>query len=206
MYRVLLRMLSAATLLMGFWSALRLQGRTLFDWAELVFVLAALPYRAVPIRGMGKSFKHATVGLFLLCVGGGVSAFTSTDPIEHLSRVGSLLLAFGVTIWFIYTVVSREILTYREALLLLCLSGTISSVFVLLQAQFGMFTYLIPDASNGIKQWSRFTGLAEHPIESGTTAAFAVTIALSFALRSRRWAIFLAPMIVCVSSMRYSAS
>ncbi len=204
--RCVIRWLASAALLLAFWSVMRLSGYTLFDWLGTAVVLACAFYTSGS-NGAFNAKRHLWVSsLFLFAVAGMIAGLAHPELTDHASKVATLLAATSMTVLFGVLLSAREILTASESLTLLCISGTVSSSVVILQGQFHLLTWLVPDTPDGIKDWSRFTGLAEHPLEAGTVSAFGVIIALGLARRSRYKAPFIAAAALGVCSFQYSAS
>jgi hypothetical protein len=200
MYRHILRAMAAFALVVSFWSVLRVGGLAIFDWSAWLVVGAALPYRVQDRALSFSKFELPAAGIWLLAVGGVLSFFSASDVLEHLLKVFALLLAFCMMLAFVYVLASKKIFNFAEALSLIVASGAISSAVVILQGRFGILTSLVPDTPYGVQAWSRLT------IEAGTTSALTVVIALGLAIRSRRWLLYLLPVLLGVYSLKYSAS
>ena len=204
MYRNLIRLLAATTLLLTFWTSLRIGNITVFDWSAVPTVLALMLYRDQDRASRSDSWP--IVGLGLLAIGGLLSASSSSNALEHLQRVAALLVDFSMMISLAYLLSKKRVLTLQEALSVLVISGTVSSFTAILQGRFGMLTSLVPNTPHGIEEWNRLTGLTEHPIEAGITASFCAVIVLGLAFHSGKWFICLLLLAVNVYSLNYSGS
>jgi hypothetical protein len=208
MYRKFLRFAGAICLLSSSWSVLRLFDISIFEWLALLVIPGALlhspPEKGVPL----ESFKLAGAGLAVLAVAGIISSQSSFDAVEHVLKVTKLLGAFALIIGLSYTLANRKIYNVVEILYLLCLSATACSLVAVLQGQFGILTGLIPRESGGggIESWTRMTGLAEHPIETGVVSSYGFIIGLGLGLYTRKWLVILPMIAISAYSMRYSAS
>ncbi len=207
MYRNLLRALTATALLTSFWSVFRLGGLTVFDLLSPLVALVAIPYRAHPKPTHSPRLRLPLAGIFAMVLAGLLSLIISSNAVEHLQRTSALLIAFCAMLAFAYLISRKQILSYTEVLVLLLISGTASSIAVILQGDFHVLTSIVPGHGSGTLQpWQRLTGLAEHPIEAGTVSAFAVVIAMALAIRAHQWLVYFLPILISIYSMRYSAS
>jgi len=153
------------------------------------------------------SFTLAGCGLALLAFAGIISSQSSFDPSEHILKVSKLISALMLTIGLGYVLANRKIFNIVEVLYLLCLSAAACSLVAVLQGQLGILTGLIPrSGEGGIEDWTRMTGLAEHPIETGTVAAYGIAISLGLGLYLRKWWVLFFLIAVDAYSMRFSAS
>src|SRR5882672_8547028 len=207
MYRQGLRVAAAIGLLSTFWSGIRVFDISIFEWLALLIIPCVWIHRpkeeGVPLA----SFKLAGCGVALLAFAGIISSQSSFDPVEHVLKVSKLVATFGLMIGLTYVLANRKIFTIVEGLYLLCLSAAVCSLVAILQGQLGILTGLIPRSGEGeIESWTRMTGLAEHPIETGAVAAYGIAIGLGLGLYLRkRWVLFFL-IAVDAYSMRFSAS
>jgi hypothetical protein len=125
-----------------------------------------------------------------------------------------LVVALGGTVAFVYVLENRKILSVLEVLTLLCISAAACSAAVILQGKYHMLLYLVPKTAADavgpgsivVQPWTRLTGFAEHPIESGIVSAYGVVIALGLAMQTRRWLLPLIAIGIDMYSAQYSAS
>jgi len=210
MYRTFLRGLAAICLLYTFWPIFRFHGLTIFDCLSPLTVLCALPYRPKDRGAPLGSFILATAGVAGLAFAGIVSVIRSFDSYEHITEVALLIVALGGTVAFVYVLENRRILSAVEALTLLCASSVVCAIVVTLQGKYHMLLSLIPtEPGEGAirpEAWTRFTGLAEHPIETGIVSAYGVVIALGLGMYTRKWLLPLIAIGLDVYSDQYSAS
>jgi O-antigen ligase len=206
MYRLTLRLLAALCLLCTFWPVLRFHDITYFDWLAPVTVLLALGYLPKERGAPFGSYALATSGMALLALAGIISVAPSGDSIQHIMKVIKLTVAISGIIGLAYVLENRKILSITEALFLLCLSATVSSVVCILQGQFGMLTSIMPKDFSHVQSWTRMSGLTEHPIEAGIASCFGVIIALGLGMYTRRWWIFVPLMGLGLYSLTESAS
>ena len=204
-YRVFVRAVCATCLVTTFWPVLRLGGLTLFDCLAPIALVIGLSYvpkdRGAPFTALGL----ALLAVGLLALGGVISYPSSNEPLEHLQKVATLIVALGGIIGLSFALVNRKIFTPIGALSLMCLSATGSSFVAILQGKFHILTGLIPVVTT-LEASNRMTGLCEHPIETGITAAFGSVIGFGLALHTRKWMTYLPLVAVNVLSMIYSAS
>jgi hypothetical protein len=205
MYRQGLRVAAAICLMSTFWSGIRVFDISIFEWLALLVIPCVWIHRpkeeGVPLA----SFKLAGCGLALLAFAGIISSQSSFDPNEHVLKVVKLIGAFALMIGLAYVLANRKIFNIVEALYLLCLSAAACSLVAILQGQLGILTGLIP-RSGAVEDWTRMTGLAEHPIETGIIAAYGIAIGLGLGLHIRKWRMLFFLIAIDVYSMRYSAS
>ena len=206
MYRLTLRLLAALCLLTTFWPVLRIQDVTYFDWLAPVIVLLALAYTPKERGAPFSAYALATFGIALLTLAGVISVAPSGDSIQHILKVWKLAVALSGIVGLAYVLENRRILSITEALVLLCLSASANSVVCILQGQFGILTSIMPKDLAHVEAWTRMSGLAEHPIESGIASCFGVVIALGLGMQTRQWWIFLPLMAVGIYSLTESAS
>jgi hypothetical protein len=207
MYRQGLRVGAAICLLSTFWSGIRLFDISIFEWLALLIIPCVWIHRPKEQGVTLASFKLAGCGLALLTLAGIISSQSSFDAIEHILKVGKLIAAFLLTIGLAYVLANRKIFNIVEALYLLCLSAAACSLVAILQGQLGILTGLIPKSGEAaVESWSRMTGLAEHPIESGIVAAYGIAIGLGLGLYLRKWRLLLFFIAIDAYSMRFSAS
>jgi hypothetical protein len=203
--RFCVRGVFAATLLFTFWPVFRILNITVFDCLTPVAIVFGLSYLP-KARGPGlKWFSLAIAGVGCLALAGVTSYPSSNDPTGHLLKVVNLVVALGGIVGLSYVLANRKIFSVVEAIVLLCLSATISSAVALLQGRFGMLRGIIPVIAE-INISTRMTGLCEHPIEAGIAAAFGVILALGLAFHTRRWLACIPLMAVNLLSLMYSAS
>jgi hypothetical protein len=205
MYRQGLRVAAAICLLATFWSGIRLFDISIFEWSALLVIPCVWLHRpqeeGVPLA----SFTLAGCGLALLAFAGIISSQSSFDPVEHVLKVAKLISAFLLIIGLGYVLANRKIFNIVEVLYLFCLSAGACSLVAVLQGQLGILTGLIP-RSGEIEDWTRMTGLAEHPIETGIIAGYGITIGLGLGLYLRKWRMLFFLIAIDVYSMKYSAS
>ena len=205
MYRWLVRGLAAVTLLFSSWSALRVADLAIFDLAAPVTLGAALLCKRTDTSAAAPgSLKLPFIGIGLLLLGGYLALTTCTDTVEHIKKVGVLVLAFSAMAGLGWVFAARGIFSVAEVLALLCLSGSIGSGVAILQGRLGMFMSVMPAK---VEAWGRMSGLTQHPLEAGSVAALAAAIALGLAIYKKGWmrlVILLA--VLNVYSMEYSAS
>lgn len=206
MYRQTLRLLAALSLLCTFWPVLRFQDVTYFDWLAPVTVLLALGYLPKERGAPFSSYALATIGMGLLALAGIISVAPSGDSIQHIMKVVKLSVAISGIIGLAYVLENRKLLSITEALLLLCLSATASSVVCILQGKFGILTKIMPRDLAQVQSWTRMSGLTEHPIEAGIASCFGIIIALGLGMYTHRWWIYVPLMAVGVYSLTESAS
>lgn len=204
MYSRLLKSLAAVCLLCTFWPVLRFHNITYFDWLSVVTLGLALLYVPDSFGTSIGSFRLAITGLACLCAAGIVSVVSSQDPSEHAMRLLYLVTALVAIVGLAYVLVNRQLLSRDAALFLLCISATINSAFVIMQGQFGLFMNLI--YGDRIETWTRMTGLAEHPLESGYASTFGVILALGLAIHTRKWLYCLPALLINLYAIKYSAS
>jgi O-antigen ligase len=205
MYRRFVRALAAGLLLFSFWPSFRFHSLTIFDWAAPVVVIAALLYRSRERSVSLFAFRYPLLGIFLLLCGGYLSIILSSDTTEHVHRVAVLLLALCAMAALAYGLASRNIFSLTEVLTLLCVSGAVSSTVCILQGQFGMLTNLAPPGE--LEDWSRMTGLTEHPIEAGIISAYSAVIATGLAIHTKHRSLpYILLAAIDIYSMKYSAS
>jgi len=205
LYRLFVRAVCTACLLTTFWPVLRILGLTLFDLLTplaLIFGLMYLPKERGPKIG---AFALALCGVGFLAVAGVISYPSSNEPMEHLQKVATLVIALSGIIGMSFVLVNRKIFTPTGALLLLCVSATGSSFVAILQGRLHMLMGLIPYVTR-MESSTRMTGLCEHPIETGITAAFGAVIGFGLLLHTRKWLLLLPLIAVNALSMIYSAS
>src|SRR5216683_1492978 len=168
MYRQGLRVAAAICLLSTFWSGIKVFDISIFEWLALLVIPCVWIHRPKEEGVALASFTLAGSGLALLAFAGIISSQSSFDASEHILKVSKLISAFMLTIGLGYVLANRKILNIVEVLYLLCLSAAACSLVAVLQGQLGILTGLIPrSGEGGIEGWTRMTGLAEHPIESG---------------------------------------
>jgi hypothetical protein len=205
MYRQGLRVAAAICLLSTFWSGIRLFDISIFEWLTLLVIPCVWTHRPKEEGVALASFTLAGCGLALLAFAGIISSQSSFDPTEHVLKVAKLIGAFALMIGLAYVLANRKIFNTVEVLYLLCLSAAACSLVAVLQGQLGILTGLIP-RSGEIEDWTRMTGLAEHPIETGIIADYGVAIGLGLGLYIRKWRMLFFLIAIDVYSMRYSAS
>jgi hypothetical protein len=207
MYRNCLRFGAAICLLSTFWSGIRVFDISLFEWLAALYIPCALLHTPNEEGVTLASFKLAGSGVALLAFAGIISSQSSFDASEHLLKVSKLVGAFLLIIGFAYVLANRKVLRLVEVLYLLCLSAAVCSLVAILQGQVGILTGLIPRTGGGdIESWTRMTGLAEHPIETGVISAYGIVIGLALGLYTRRWLLLSLLTAIDVYSMRFSAS
>jgi hypothetical protein len=207
MYRQGLRVAAGICLLSTFWSGIRLFDISIFEWLALLVIPCVWIHRPKEEGVTLASFTLAACGLALLAFAGIISSQSSFDPIEHVQKVAKLISAFGLMMGLAYVLANRKIFNIVEVLYLLCLSAAACSLVAVLQGQLGILTGLIPKSGEGgIEDWTRMTGLAEHPIETGIIAAYGVAIGLGLGVYIRKWRMLFFLIAIDVYSMRYSAS
>lgn len=204
MYRKALRAFATVVLLFAFWPVFRIGGLTFFDCTAPFVVIAAMLLPNVEKKIYG--FHYAIMGLFIFAFAGVVSMVSSSDPMGHLLKMATLLLALSMMLAFVYTLAIKRIFTMTEALRLLSLSGAIHSFVCILQGRLGLMMWVIPSVDLGVFEWSRLTGLAEHPIEAGMISDFSTVIALGLAMHTKQWKRYLLIALIDVLSLKYSAS
>jgi hypothetical protein len=206
MYRLFLKGIFAICVLFCFWPVIRLYGVTVFDCLTPIVILFGLAHKPTNAGVSFASFKLATVSIALLALAGVISYSSSNDSYEHILRIVNLVVALGGITGLAYVLANRKIFSVTEALFLLCLSASISSAVSIVQGRFGILTNIIPTASTGINDWTRMTGLAEHPIETGVSSAFGIVLALGLGIYTRKWVVYLPLIALNVYSLEYSAS
>lgn len=206
MYRHIVRALSTLGFLTAFWPAIRAADITIFDWLSSLVILFAAPYKPKERGAPLRSFNIAIAGVALFVLAALTSVFSSRAPIEHIIKAAKVSLALTAMIGIVYLLQNRKIFSIGEALTLLCISASISSFVCILQGHFGILAQLIPDSENGVQEWARMTGLAQHPIEAGYVSSFGTVIALGMALHTRRWFFYLPLGLINIYSLRFSAS
>jgi hypothetical protein len=207
MYRQGLRVAAAICLLSTFWSGIRLFDISIFEWLALLLIPCVWIHRPKEEGVALASFSLVGYGLALLAFAGIISSQSSFDPIEHVQKVAKLIGAFALMVGLAYVLANRKIFNIVEVLYLLCLSAAACSLVAVLQGQLGILTGLIPKSGEGgIEDWTRMTGLAEHPIETGIIAAYGVPIGLGLGLYIRKWRMLFFLIAIDIYSMRYSAS
>jgi len=210
MYLRILKMLAALCLLTTFWSVIRVADISIFECLVPVVLLFALPY-VPPGREYGlplKAFTLAILSVLALAMAGCISSFGSVDPDDHILKVVKLVGAFSLVIGLAYVLTSRKIFSASQTLYLLSASAFVASAVAIAQGQLGMLTSLMPrtDTAAGLEDWTRMTGLSEHPIEAGLVSSFGIVITLGLAIRGGRWILLLPVIAVDVYSMKFSAS
>jgi O-antigen ligase len=205
MYRWLVRALAAVTLLFSCWPVLRIADFAIFDLlAPLTIGASLLCKRAEGSAAASGSLKFPFIGIGLLVLGGYLALTGSTDTEEHLKKLAVLVVALSAMATLAWVLAEKGVFTLTETLLLLCLSGTVSSGVAILQGRLGMFLNLLPDKA---EPWSRMAGLTQHPLEAGSVAAFAAIIALGMAIYEKRRRLpLLLSFAVNLLSLQYSAS
>jgi hypothetical protein len=202
----LLRGAAAIVMLFAFWSTLRIGSLTIFDCtAPVIVILASL---------MGGKEKNITlsafmlpfVGILLFTLAGILSMAFSSDTTDHLEKVGKVLLALSMMLCLAFVLSRKNIFSVVEVLTLLAFSGAVHSTVCILQGRFGILVGLIPELVNGLQEWNRVTGLAEHPIEAGTISAYSAVISVGLAIHTRRWLPYLLMAGIDMISLKYSAS
>jgi hypothetical protein len=206
MYRQCLRVGAAICLLSTFWSGIRLFDISVFEWLALLIIPCVWIHRPKEQGVTLGEFKLAGCGLALLTFAGIISSQSSFDAIEHILKVGKLLAAFILTIGLAYVLANRKIFNVVEVLYLLCLSAAACSLVAILQGQLGILTGLIPKTGDAVESWTRMTGLAEHPIETGIVAAYGIAIGLGLGIHIRKWWMLFLLIAIDAYSMRFSAS
>jgi hypothetical protein len=138
-----------------------------------------------------------------------VSTFAGTGFVEHVLKAGKMILAFVFMIFLPLFVRRSGALSARGVLGALLVSASVSSLFCLLQGRFHLFLDLVPQLDGKVESWSRFTGLAEHPIESGMGSAYGIILALGLARgagsSARRMGCYVLALLN-LAAMQYSGS
>jgi len=205
LYGLVVRAVCALCLLTTFWPVLRILGLTLFDALAPLAVICGLIYLPKERGPSLGALSLALAGIGLLAFAGVISYPSSNDPMQHLQKIAYLIIALGGIIGVSYVLVNRKIFTTNEALFLLCASATCSSLMAILQGRFHMFMGIIPYITR-MESSTRMTGLCEHPIETGITAAFGAVIGFGLAMHTRKWLVYLPLVALNALSMIYSAS
>lgn len=206
MYRWLIRGLAAVTLLFSSWSTLRVADFAIFDLAApLALGAALLCKRTDGTSAAPGSLRLPLIGIGLLLLGGYLALATAPEAEEHIQKLTVLVLAFIAMAGLGWILADRGILSVTETLVLLCLSGTVSSGVAILQGRLGMFVGLMPAK---VEAWGRMSGLTQHPLEAGSVSAFAAALALGLVIYRKGWtrAAFAVLAALNVWSMEYSAS
>ena len=205
MYLKFIRFLTGICLLTSFWPVLRVFNLSIFDLLAPAVIISTLPYNPKNKNGSFKAFQLATIGTTILLCSGIISWSSSADPTDHIEKVIKIFIALSAMIGLAYTITNRKILSIVESLTVLCISSAISSFVCMLQGEFNILINLIPEITN-IEEWSRMTGLAEHPIEAGYISVFGVTISIGLAIHTRQWSLYLILGLIEAYSLKYSAS
>lgn len=203
------RYFSFFALLFTFWPTLRLGGFAVFDvfapCAAVLLLMNGSKDRR-PENKKSPALLFAWLGLFFLFLASILSAIMSTNTAEHFTRTGKLILAFTDMILFSFALVTRSGISFRQILAILCLSATISSAVCIAQGQFGLFRLLTFQSELDINEMSRFTGLAEHPIEAGYISVFGVLFGVVLFSQKNKRLFFALLTLTNLYSMRYSGS
>jgi hypothetical protein len=206
MYRRCLRAAAAICLLSTFWEGIRLFDISIFEWLAVLVIPCVWIHRPKEEGVTLASFTLAGCGLALLAFAGIISSQSSFDAIEHVVKVGKLVAAFILIIGLAYVLANRKVFNVVEVLYLLCLSAAACSLVAILQGQLGILTGLIPKTGDTVESWTRMTGLAEHPIETGIVAAYGIAIGLGLGIYTRKWRVLFLLIAIDAYSMRFSAS
>ncbi len=195
-------------LLFVFWPTLRIGGLTVFDCLAPFAILFILFF----VQKKNKDHIHVSgfgilvLALALFTLSAAISSLISADFSEHFIRVSTLFIALCAMIFLCYFIVIKKLLTITQSLWVLALSATVSSFFCVLQGQFGLFLSLTFRSMLDINEMSRFTGLAEHPIEAGYVAVFGILSLISLIMRSEKKGLLFLCLVINLYSLRYSAS
>jgi hypothetical protein len=192
-----------------FFSALTISSITIFDLLSLsyslvmllIYQLSAQKFRFPVLLEVPFSISLIMVTSFF------VSLVSSSDPIGHLMRSAIMITVFLNMFIFAYIMADSGYLSRRVILNIICLSGAISSIFSILQGQFGHFLSIIP--SDSLEQMRRFPGLAGHPVESGGIEAYTGLLAFGNVLDARslmRKIFWGAVGIIALYSIQFSLS
>jgi hypothetical protein len=168
-----------------FYSALTISSITVFDVLSLsyslvmllIYQLSARKFRFPVLLEVPFSISLIMVTSFF------VSLVSSSDPIGHLTRSAIMIAVFFNMFIFAYIMADSGYLSRRMILNIICISGAISSIFSILQGQFGHFLSIIP--SDSLEQMQRFPGLAGHPVEAGGIEAYTGLLAFGNVLDAR---------------------
>ena len=200
-----LLVLLCTALSLSYFSNVRIFGTTIFD-IVIVPTLGLLVLFTSKFKSQNSS--HTSIlylGLVLFIFAALISAFQATDSNDHTLRVLKLALAF-VGLLVLCMMVSKTLAAdSRTILATFCVAGAIHSVVCILQGQFGILISLLTQ-SGPIEIWTRFTGLAEHPIEAGYISAYSSVCALALIRNGRTAAFYSALIAVNLFSMKYSGS
>ena len=190
---------------LSYFSTIRFFDITIFD----IFVVPTLGLLFLfTSKFRSQNSSHTSIlyfGLILFLCAALISAFQATDPGDHMGRVVKLLLAFTALLLLCLMVSKTPAANSGTILASLCLAGALHSVICILQGQFGILTGLLVQRGP-IEAWTRFTGLAEHPIEAGYISAYSTICALTLIQGSRTTALYSALIAINLFSMKYSGS
>ncbi|MCK1521652.1 MULTISPECIES: hypothetical protein [unclassified Bradyrhizobium] len=182
MLRLPARYMAMACLLVSVWSAIRIASLTVFDALAPLCILLLLLAPTANSAARDKDLRLIVVSQVLFAIAALVSTIPSAAIGEHLSKCIVVSVAM-IAMFLMATLIDRKkILTINEAIACIALSAAISSAFVILQGQFRLFTSISPVFSEGVQDWLRSTGLAEHPIEAGAIAGIGMVLALHLLL------------------------
>lgn len=186
------------------YSGIRVGGITIFDILTVFAVLFL--FLSPQWRKLRSSFATLLyLSLAVSCFSYLLSMLAAENTFSHLAKALSLVVAMFSVFVFVHLAYERRAITARATLLALSIGGALSSFVVILQGRFGVMRSIIP--TDNIEEWTRMTGLAEHPIEMGYTTAYSIvaTICLISADKSLRWVLF-PVLIINFISLIYSAS
>ena len=203
----LLSSLSFLSLVPVFWPTIRIADFTVFDLLSIPTIAIIFATTAPTNNHAYKVYRDTLIGIGILALGGVISTVMTTDPWSHCLRVIFLIVAFIQMAMLSYGIISRDILYPSTIIGALTISGLLSSAVALLQGRFGLLLGLIPETEyteGFVQDWTRMTGLAEHPIEAGLTIGYAAICALYFT-GAARW--FTVPAAVfMLSSFAFTSS
>jgi hypothetical protein len=206
MLKIFASLSGAIIIAFAFYSALRVLSITVFDVLALIysFIMLLIFYR----KFRYPELLEVPFWIFILILTSSlVSLVFANESTDHVAKCAVLIIGFWDMFLLAYVVVVSGYFSKHIILNIMCISGTISSVFIILQGQFGLFTSLLID--NEIELWSRFPGLAEHPVEAGLIGAYTGFLALVNTLDARSvlrkifWAVAL---MITLYSMKFSGS
>lgn len=199
--------LTIILILLTFWPTIRMWGLTAFDVVSIpVILLLYLSPRCGEVEYI-IFLRKFLVGIIILGFGGLLSSLMTADIDTHFTRLSFIVFAYLQMLLIAYGIAATGILKPISIIGAFATSGFASAVVAILQGRYGVLLDLIPEnqlADGVVQDWTRMTGLSEHPIEAGLTISYSILCMLLLKNKMRYVGLLAIPLMLI--SFAYTSS